>query len=103
AGVAQRAKRTATRSTGGLLQPATLLALFIALAFVLVLFQSLQTAHPERVAADRRRRRELANPASSWGGGWGGTAGRWSGGDPGGGGFSGGGGDFGGGGSSGSW
>jgi uncharacterized protein len=102
--VAQRAKVAAKRSSGGgLFQPAALLALFIALAFVVVLVQSLQTAHPERVAADRRRR-QRAGAASSWSGGsWGSSSGGWNGGGGSGGGFSGGGGDFGGGGSSGSW
>ena len=111
AAVKERAKVAAKRSpAGGIFDPATLLALMIALAVVLVFVQSLRTAHPERMAADRRRLRGRGPPPSGapgWGGPvWGGSAGGWEGGWGGGssgGGFSGGGGDFGGGGSSGSW
>jgi uncharacterized protein len=99
--VEQRAKRFAPRSPGGNdgLALAFLFA-FILLAFMAVWMQAQETAHPGRVARDRRRRN------GGWQSpGWGGSAGRWSGGGGygGGGGFSGGGGDFGGGGASGSW
>jgi uncharacterized protein len=106
AAVQQRARVAAKRAPGfGLGNPATLLALLIALAIVIVFVQSLLTAHPERIAGDRRRLRGRPPPPAGpgWvGGGWGGSAGGWEGGGSGGG-FSGGGGDFGGGGSSGSW
>jgi uncharacterized protein len=96
-------QRAVARSPSGGMQPVTLLALVLGLALAVILVQSLLTAHPERVAADRRRRRAAPWPGSPWGGaGWGGSSGGWQGGDSGGG-FSGGGGDFGGGGASGSW
>ncbi len=105
AAVQQRARVAAKRAPGILGDPAMLLALLIALAIAIVFVQSLMTAHPERVAGDRRRLRGRPPPSAGpgWvGGGWGGSAGGWEGGGSGGG-FSGGGGDFGGGGSSGSW
>jgi uncharacterized protein len=80
-----------------------ILVLFILIAVAVVWMQSRQTAHPNRLARDRRRDSSPASPWSS--GSWGSSSGGWGGssGDSGGGGFSGGGGDFGGGGSSGSW
>ena len=81
--------------------PVAILVILVLFAFTVIWMQSLQTAHPGRLARDRRR-----NADGTWGSsssGWGGwsSGGGSSGG--GGGGFSGGGGDFGGGGSSGSW
>jgi uncharacterized protein len=83
--------------------PVAILVLFILIAVSVVWMQSLQTAHPSRLARDRRRNGRYVTPASpwNWGSGSSGWTG-WSGGSDGGG-FSGGGGDFGGGGSSGSW
>ena len=100
--VKERARSGAKRSPGGNSNlPLLILALFILIAVSVVWMQSLQTAHPNRLARNRRRDNAAAAPA----GGWGGGSGSWGGGssDSGGGGFSGGGGDFGGGGSSGSW
>jgi uncharacterized protein len=99
--VKQRAMRSAPRSLGGngAFAVAFLIA-FVLLAFFLVWTQAQETAHPDRVARDRRRRNAGWQPP-----GWGGSSGGWSGGNGsgGGGGFSGGGGDFGGGGASGNW
>jgi len=102
--VKERARSGAKRSPGGHSNlPLLILALFILIAVSVVWMQSLQTAHPNRLARNRRRDNAAASPADA--GGWGGGSGSWGGGssDSGGGGFSGGGGDFGGGGSSGSW
>jgi uncharacterized protein len=102
--VKQRAKSATKRSPGGSSNfPLLILALFILVAISMVWMQSRQTAHPNRLARDRRRDGSSVSPWSS--GGWGGSSGSWGSGssDSGGGGFSGGGGDFGGGGSSGSW
>jgi uncharacterized protein len=99
--VKQRAKVAAKRSPNrDNFMPLAILAILILFAFTVIWTQSLQTAHPGRVARDRRR--SGYDPWGSSSGGWGGwSSGGGSGG--GGGGFSGGGGDFGGGGSSGSW
>jgi uncharacterized protein len=99
--VKQRARSSVPRSSGGSGSIAlAFLVVFLLLAFTLVWMQAQETAHPGRVARDRRRQGSGWQPA-----GWGGGAGGWSGGggSGGGGGFSGGGGDFGGGGASGSW
>jgi uncharacterized protein len=100
--VKQRAKAASKRSpSGDQFMPVAILVILILFALTVIVTQSLQTAHPGRVARDRRR--SSSDPWGSSAGGWG--SGGWSGGDSsgGGGGFSGGGGDFGGGGSSGSW
>jgi len=101
--VKQRARTAKKRSPGDQsLMPVAILLVLILFAFAVIVTQSRQTAHPGRIARDRRRRG--ADPWGSSAGGW--SSGGWSGGDSsggGGGGFSGGGGDFGGGGSSGSW
>jgi uncharacterized protein len=99
--VKQRATRSAPRSSSGNegLVVAFLVA-FVLLAFLMVWMQAQETAHPGRVARDRRHRN------AGWQSpGWGGSSGGWSGGGGSGGdgGFSGGGGDFGGGGASGNW
>jgi uncharacterized protein len=100
--VKQRAKKGAKRTPGGgNFWPVALLVLFILVAVSIVWLQSLQTAHPSRVARHRRRDRADESPSSSWS--WGSGSSGWSGSSDSGGGFSGGGGDFGGGGSSGSW
>jgi uncharacterized protein len=99
--VKQRARTGSKRAPGSdTAMPVAILVILILFAIAVVMMQSQQTAHPGRVARDRRR-----GGPDPWGGsagGWG--SGGWSGGGGGGGGgFSGGGGDFGGGGSSGSW
>jgi uncharacterized protein len=98
--VKQRARTGSKRTPGSdTAMPVAILVILILFAIAVVMMQSQQTAHPGRVARDRRR-----GGPDPWGGsagGWG--SGGWSGGGGGGGGFSGGGGDFGGGGSSGSW
>jgi uncharacterized protein len=100
--VKQRAKTAAKRSPGGSsIMPVAIFVLFVVIALSVVWMQSLQTAHPSRVA--RNRARKGSDPWGSSHDGWGGWSGGSSGSGGGGGGFSGGGGDFGGGGSSGSW
>lgn len=102
--VKERARRSAPRSPGGSGLPLAFLVAFILFAFMVVWLQAQETAHPSRVARDRRGR----NPgwrSADWGsgaGGWSGGGGG-GGGNSGGGGWSGGGGDFGGGGASGGW
>ena len=103
--VKERARGGAKRSPGASSNfPVLILVVFVLIAVSIVWMQSRQTAHPNRLARDRRRD---SSSASSWSSGsWGSGSGSWSGGSSdsgGGGGFSGGGGDFGGGGSSGSW
>jgi len=101
--VKQRAKSAAKRSPGGNnLMPVAILAILILFAVTIVWMQSLQTAHPNRAARDRRGRRDASSavPASTT---WGSSSSSWDSGSSSSGGFSGGGGDFGGGGSSGSW
>jgi uncharacterized protein len=102
--VKQRARTAKKRSPDSdKFMPVAILVILIFFAIAVVMMQSQQTAHPGRVARDRRR--GGADPWGSSAGGWGSggwSGGGWSGGG-GGGGFSGGGGDFGGGGSSGSW
>ena len=100
--VKQRARTGSKRAPGSdSAMPVAILVILILFAIAVVMMQSRQTAHPGRVARDRRR--GGPDPWGSSAGGWG--SGGWSGGGGGGGGggFSGGGGDFGGGGSSGSW
>jgi uncharacterized protein len=102
--VKERARGGAKRSPSGnnSFMPVAILLLFILIALSVVWMQSMQTAHPGRVARDRRRDGSSVAPTSPWS--WGSGSSSWdSGGSSSGGGFSGGGGDFGGGGSSGSW
>jgi len=100
--VKQRAKAAKKRSPDGDgIMPVAILLILILFAFIVIVTQSMQTAHPgRRLSRDRRR----SSGPDRWGGSAGGwSGGGWSGSGDGGGGFSGGGGDFGGGGSSGSW
>ena len=102
--VKQRARTAAKRSGGGGALAVTILILFVLVAFAVIWMQSLQTAHPGRVARAGRGARGRDSGYRSWStGDWGSSSGGWSGGSSDSGGFSGGGGDFGGGGSSGSW
>ena len=101
--VKERARTAKKRSPGGdSLMPVAILVILVLFAFTVIWMQSLQTAHPGRLARDRRRNAAdgtWGSSSSGWGG-WSSGGGSSGGG---GGGFSGGGGDFGGGGSSGSW
>jgi uncharacterized protein len=100
--VKQRARTGSKRAPGGDgAMSVAILVILILFAIAVVMMQSQQTAHPGRVARDRRR--GGPDPWGSSAGGWGGGGWSGGGGGGGGGGFSGGGGDFGGGGSSGSW
>ncbi len=76
---------------------------FLVLLILVALSMIWLTAHPGRIARDRRHNRSDLTPTSPWS--WGSGSSSWGSGssDSSGGGFSGGGGDFGGGGSSGSW
>jgi uncharacterized protein len=98
--VKERAKRSAPRPWGGGGFALAFLIAFMLLGFIIVWSQAHETAHPSRVARDRRGR-NAERRSSDWGSGAGSWSGSGSSGDSGG--FSGGGGDFGGGGASGSW
>jgi uncharacterized protein len=104
--VKERARRSVPRSSGGNGFALVFLIAIVLLALLTVWLQAQETAHPNRVARDRRGRSrdwrsgDWGSAAGGWGG-WGGPSG--GGGGGGSGGFSGGGGDFGGGGASGGW